>query len=112
MAIDAGRSPSGVEKAYVAAVPSRKKLGQIFSMKLEIMVGNYLQSKEDEDFRPDTSAMVNSIDPKGLECRQHDKDRRPSVVQREWKMDENLIGIGLRRVVLLDDIVDMLREQM
>ena len=26
MAIEAGRSPSGVEKAYVAAVPSRKNL--------------------------------------------------------------------------------------
>jgi hypothetical protein len=26
MAMDAGRSPSGVEKAYVAAVPSRKNL--------------------------------------------------------------------------------------
>jgi hypothetical protein len=28
MAIEAGRSPSGVEKAYVAAVPSRKNLRQ------------------------------------------------------------------------------------
>lgn len=26
IAMEAGRSPSGVEKAYVAAVPSRKKL--------------------------------------------------------------------------------------
>lgn len=27
-AMEAGRSPSGVEKAYVAAVPSRKKLAE------------------------------------------------------------------------------------
>jgi hypothetical protein len=31
IAMEAGRSPSGVEKAYVAAVPSRKKLREDFN---------------------------------------------------------------------------------
>ena len=52
--------------------------------------------------------VVNGIDTERLKGAQNDEDGGPTVVQREWKMNEDLIGVGLGRVMLLHNVIDVL----
>ena len=74
MAIEAGRSPSGEEKEYVAAVPSRKKLKKInhVSRYLRNMEWKTSQCKKNKDFGPDICTMSESVYAKGFEGAQDD----------------------------------------
>lgn len=56
---------------------------------------------------PDTSLVVVRRDTEGLKGGQDDEDGRPTVVEREGEVDEELVGDRARRVMLLDDIVDV-----
>jgi hypothetical protein len=114
-AMEAGRSPSGVEKAYVAAVPSRKKLAERASVSGSRLRGKIrrgmergLQGKEDEDLGPDTGVVGETVDTKSVKGGNNDEDGGPSVVEREGKVDEELVAPGLGDMMLLDDIVNML----
>ena len=51
--------------------------------------------------------MVNRINAECLERGQDDQNGGPAVVEREGKVDEDLVRVGLGRVMLLDDIVDV-----
>jgi hypothetical protein len=66
------------------------------------------QSEEDKDFGPDTGSVGEGIDTECLEAGQDDEDSGPTMVQREWKVDEELVTKALRRVELFDNIVDVL----
>ena len=70
IAMEAGRSPSGLEKAYAAAVASRKKLVEMRgSMSVEGNVGKGdVQRKEDENFGPHPCALSVRVYTEGLEC--------------------------------------------
>lgn len=74
--------------------------------------GRNSQGKEDKDFRPDTSMVVSGVDTECLEGAQNDEDGGPPVIQRERKVDENLISVGLGRVMLLHDVIDVLFIEM
>jgi hypothetical protein len=39
--------------------------------------------------------------------RENDEESRPAVIEREWKMNEQLIRKRLRRVVLLHDVINV-----
>ena len=86
----AGRSPSGVENAYAAAVASKKNLAgrEINKSCYNKAEVETLQCKENEDFRPDTGGACQGIGTESLECSENDQDGRPSVVKRKRKMDE------------------------
>ncbi len=70
-----------------------------------------IQCEEDEDLSPDTSLVVKGTDTKRLEGGQDDKDSSPTVVKREWQVNKDFIGSALRRVMLFDDVVNMLAEK-
>ena len=50
------------------------------------------------------------VDAERLERGQDDEDSGPAVVQGEGEVDEELVRKGLGRVVLLDNVVDVLIE--
>ena len=52
--------------------------------------------------------MLESVGAEGLEEGEDDEERGPAVVEREGEVHEELVSGGLRRVVLLDDVVDVL----
>ena len=66
------------------------------------------QGKENEYFRPDAGMLFVRVVTERLECRQDDEDGGPAMVEREREVDEELVGSGLRRVMLLDDVVNVL----
>ena len=70
--------------------------------------GRHLQGKEDKDFGPDAGVVVNGVDTERLKGAQNNEDGGPPVIQRERKVDEDLISVGLRRVMLLHDVIDVL----
>ena len=112
----AGRSPSEDEKAYVAAVASRKNLGHVGVSSGDVLGATWgmegdLQGEEGKDVSPDASGVDRSVDAEGLEGSQDDEDGRPAVVEREREVDEDLVRSALGLVVLLDDVVDVLRAQ-
>ena len=41
------------------------------------------------------------------ECREDDEDCRPTVVEREWEVDEDLVCCAFGFVTLLDDVVNV-----
>jgi hypothetical protein len=65
------------------------------------------EAQEDKDLGPDTSTVSQSIDTESLETGQDNKNSCPAMVEGEGQMDEDFIGKALRRMVLLDDIVDV-----
>jgi hypothetical protein len=80
----AGRSPSGVENAYAAAVASKKNLREKkrkFNLATIRRRWKRLQCEEDEDFCPDTRVVFQGIGTESLECSEYDQDSRPAVVK-------------------------------
>lgn len=67
-----------------------------------------LQGKEDEDLGPDAGVMGETVNAKGVKGGDDDEDGGPSVVEREGKVDEELVAPGLGDVMLLDEVVNML----
>lgn len=65
------------------------------------------QGEEHKDLGPNASVMLGRIDTKRLKGGQEDDDGGPPVPHGEWQMDKQLVGCGLGRVILLDDIVDV-----
>jgi len=65
------------------------------------------QCEEDENLRPDTRRVFQSIRTEGFEYSEHDDDSRPAVVKGKRKMDKDFIPATRRRIVFLDDIVDV-----
>jgi len=77
--------------------PSNRNRGREISFRSGESVGSSStleeeEGKEHENFGPNTSMMVKFIDAKGLETSEDNKNRRPTVVQGERKMDEKFIG--------------------
>lgn len=68
---------------------------------------SHLQAKEDADFGPNTSLVVNGINAERLKDGEDDENSRPTVVQRERQVDEELVRHTLRSVMFLDDVVDV-----
>ena len=68
----------------------------------------YLQGKENEHLRPNTSMVVDSVDAESLKCCQYYEKSRPAVVERERQVDENLIRDARGFVVLLHNVVNVL----
>jgi hypothetical protein len=66
-----------------------------------------LQSKEHENLGPDTG-MFSDIDTKCLEGGDNYQNGGPSVPERERKVHKYFVSRGRRRMLLLDNIVDML----
>lgn len=66
------------------------------------------QAEEDEDFCPDTCTMVVGIDTERLKCSEDYENGGPTMVKGKWKVDEELVAEALRRVMLLDNVVDVL----
>ena len=94
IAIAAGRSPSGVENAYAAAVASKKNLTGKEKKNNHATVRRgreNLQCEEDKDFCPDTRVVFQGIGTESFECSEYDQDSRPAVVKREGKMDKEFI---------------------
>lgn len=113
MAIDAGKSPSTEVKAYAAAVPSRKKLcskaHHIRELRLDIRrYASDLQSKENENLGPNTGDFAERIDTESLEGSENYQNGGPSVPERERKVHEYFVTRARRRMLLLDDVVNML----
>jgi hypothetical protein len=52
--------------------------------------------------------VVSGVDTERLEGAQNDEDGGPPVIQRERKVDEDLISVGMGRVMLLHDVIDVL----
>jgi len=65
------------------------------------------ERQEDKDLSPHSGMMGPRIWTKCLEGREDDKDSRPPVVQREWKVDKDLVRQTLSMVIFLDDIINM-----
>jgi hypothetical protein len=78
IAIDAGRSPSGELNAYVAAVPSRKKLGGQRSTRIEKGRRRDVQAEEDEDLGPDARVVLERVHAERLKAGKDDEDGRPA----------------------------------
>lgn len=66
------------------------------------------QSKEDENLCPDTGGFAERIDTESLESSENYQNGGPSVPERERKVHEYFITRARRRMLLLDDVVDML----
>ena len=66
------------------------------------------EREEDEELRPRVRRVRERVDAEGLEGGEHDEHGRPAVVEREGEVHEELVSGGLRRVMLLDDVVDVL----
>ena len=113
MAMLAGRSPSEDENAYVAAVASRKNLGNTVNHRPQQRHTrkNDVQSKEDKDVSPDAGVLDSGVVAESLESCKDDEDSGPAVVERERQVDEELVRSALGLVELLHDIVDVLRTQ-
>ena len=71
--------------------------------------GKHLQGKENKDFGPDICRMGESIYAKGFKGADDDEDGGPTVIQGEREMDEELITVRHCRVVLLNNVVDVLK---
>jgi hypothetical protein len=71
--------------------------------------GKRLQGKENKDFGPDTCRMGEGIYAKGVKGADDDEDGGPTVIQGEREMDEELITVSHCRVVLLNNVVDVLK---
>lgn len=56
---------------------------------------------------PDAGLVVERRNTEGFERGQDDENGRPSVVERERQVDEQLVGDGAGRVMLLDDVVNV-----
>jgi len=65
------------------------------------------EGEEDENFGPDACTMGETVDTEGIESGNDDEDGGPTVVKREGKVDEELVGIRLGCVVFLDNVVDV-----
>jgi len=52
--------------------------------------------------------MMNFVYTKGLKGCEDDKNSRPTMVKREWKVYEELIRKAFSSVVFLDYIIDVL----
>jgi len=65
------------------------------------------EREEDEHFGPDTGALTQGRNTKGLECGENDENGCPPVVEGERKVDEKLVTNALRGVVFLDNVVDV-----
>ena len=70
-----------------------------------------LQPEEHKNFRPDSRRVFQRVRTKGLEGSKHDEDGCPAMIERERKMDEELIREVCGAVGLLDDIVDVLHSK-
>jgi hypothetical protein len=68
------------------------------------------ERKEDEDLGPDVRGVSGGVDAECCERGEEDEDSGPAVPEREWEMNEEFIGQGLRSVELLHDVVDVLDE--
>ena len=71
---------------------------------------NYSQSKEDKDFCPDACTMGDCVHTEGIKRTEDNENGCPTVVEREGKVDEELITIGIWAVEFLDNVVDMLKK--
>lgn len=71
-----------------------------------------LQGEEHEDLCPYASIVRLGVNTKGLEGSEYNKDSCPAVIEREWKMDEELICEICRTMGLLDDVVDVLHSKL
>lgn len=65
------------------------------------------EGQEDEYFGPDTSSMLMGVHTKGFECGEDNKDGGPTVIKREGEMYKQLVSDVLRRMMLLDDVIDV-----
>lgn len=54
--------------------------------------------------------MVQRIDTEGFERGEDNKDGSPTMVEREGQVDEYFICVALGRVMLFDDVIDVLRK--
>jgi len=71
---------------------------------------NYSQSKEDKDFCPDACTMGDCVHTEGIKRSEDNENGCPTMVEREGKVDEELISIGVCAVEFLDYVVDMLER--
>lgn len=67
-----------------------------------------LQSEEHKNLGPDTGNVGERIDTKCLEGSENYQNSSPSVPEREGKVHKYFVTRVRRRMVLLDDVVDML----
>ena len=90
MAMLAGRSPSGLEKAYAADVASRKSLGcNTISTPRTKDEKRDSQAQEDKDLGENSGRMCWRVDSERLESSEDNQDSRPSVIKGERKMNPN-----------------------
>lgn len=68
------------------------------------------QGEEDENFGPDTGRVSCGVNTKGGEGREDDEEGCPSVVEGEGKVNEEFFPDRLSGVILLDDVIDVLRN--
>jgi len=65
------------------------------------------EGQEDEEFGPSVSSVGGGVATKCFESSEEDEDGSPTVVEREWQVDENFIGQCVAGVMLLDDVIDV-----
>ena len=106
MEMEAGRSD---EKAYVAAVPSKKNLSKWIRVLIKCVQRVDLQCEEDEDLGPDACPSRVRINAEGLERGQDNKDSCPTMIKGERQMNEEFIGQTLGYMTLLHNVVNVLK---
>jgi len=75
-----------------------------------VSCGSALEEEESEEHKnlgPDTGMFGERIDTKCLEGSENYQNGGPSVPERERKVHEYFVTRGRRRMLLLDDVVDM-----
>jgi len=65
------------------------------------------ETEEDKSFCPDARWVSESVYAECLESRKNDKDGCESVVEREWKVNPELIVDILSRVMFLDYVINV-----
>ena len=53
-----------------------------------ILTDRHLQGEEDKDFGPDTCGVIQTAHAESIECSDDDEDGSPTMVEREWQMNE------------------------
>ena len=70
-----------------------------------------IQSEEHPNFRPNSRRVLQRVRTKGLEGSNYGEDGYPGMIERDRKMDEEIICEIRGSVGLLDDIVGVLHSK-
>ena len=94
---------------------NRDASGQVTLGRRECVGGGCGFEEEERDGYPELSPVAGgrrqSVYIERLEDGDNDKDCCPTVVEGEGEVDEELVIDGLRRMILFDDVVDLLRKR-